>query len=744
MSRTTLRTMTFTGLVAATALFAGTASAEDFGTFPADYGRETAPYNSNSRYSVPRNNAGNRYHNDRYGNDTFSDFPADNYRSDRYSPLPSGSGYDRPRYDSLPLPPSTGSGLSPAERDRLREFHGGDSQPTWSEPRDDYRRDDYRRDDYRRDDYRRDDYRRDDYRRDDYRQDDTQSRRPRRLHERRDDRLPARDQYNSPGNDRRDNRYDDRYDSRYDDLYDTRYRPQPQNDYGRDLDLGRLLPPTPNYDNGLPQYTPVTPAGPRHPEDAMSETEKIQARLAYRYGNPTVTRFAQSTSAQQLLSLYAEASQMIDARHLEPADYQARIEQGLRNLSLAVENQTFLRANNISPGTTQVRTFQSALTNVAATRQSRNLQEAAATVQYVASMASQQIGLSPQTTIMEFVYAATESLDKYSTFLPEAGPNAPSVSLEDHVVGIGVELKPHDRGAEVVSALRNSPAEQAGLQKGDLIVAVDGVTLSGRTLDFVVDRIGGAIGTQLQLAVVRGSRSPATVTLTRSRVRVYTVNDVRMIDTQNKVGYLRLSKFAEASADELDQALWQLHREGMKSLVFDVRGNPGGLLTSAIDISNRFLHSGTIVSTRGRTSADNMAESATFEQTWSVPLVVLVDKNSASASEIFAAAIQENNRGLVVGQRSYGKGTVQTHFPLRSVSGTLKLTTAKFYSPGGRVMAGAGVTPDVPVQEARSGNVSAGYDADVEAALSLTQSSRLLELARNGHQNRSGAGLLNR
>ncbi|MCA9086870.1 MAG: hypothetical protein KDA81_22590, partial [Planctomycetaceae bacterium] len=206
----------------------------------------------------------------------------------------------------------------------------------------------------------------------------------------------------------------------------------------------------------------------------------------------------------------------------------------------------------------------------------------------------------------------------------------------------------------------------------------------------------------------------------------------------------RLNKFAESSTEEVDQALWQLHREGMKTLVFDVRGNPGGLLTAAIEISNKFLTSGTIVSTRGRTTADNMSEAATFEQTWSVPLVVLVDKDSASASEIFAAAIQENHRGLVVGQRSYGKGTVQTHFPLRSVSGTLKLTTAKFYSPGGREMAGAGVTPDVPVQEARSGGVTSAYDADLEAALRVSSGGRLEELARNGHQSRQGAGILGR
>ena len=147
----------------------------------------------------------------------------------------------------------------------------------------------------------------------------------------------------------------------------------------------------------------------------------------------------------------------------------------------------------------------------------------------------------------------------------------------------------------------------------------------------------------------------------------------------------------------MDAALYKLNDQGMQSLILDLRGNPGGLLTTAIELSDRFLPSGTIVSTRGRTQADNSQETATYAHTWKVPLVVLVDHDSASAAEIFAAAIQENRRGVIVGETSYGKGTVQTLFPLESVSGALRLTTAKFYSPDGREMAGVGVTPDVKV-----------------------------------------------
>jgi carboxyl-terminal processing protease len=165
----------------------------------------------------------------------------------------------------------------------------------------------------------------------------------------------------------------------------------------------------------------------------------------------------------------------------------------------------------------------------------------------------------------------------------------------------------------------------------------------------------------------------------------------------------------------------------MKSLIVDLRGNPGGLLTTCVEISDRFLPCGTIVSTRGRLNTDNMVEEANYSRTWSVPLVVLVDGDSASASEIFAAAIQDNKRGVVVGTKTYGKGSVQTHFPLNAVSGDLRLTTALFYSPNGRKMAGEGVTPDVEVVD-RDG-VANGDEVLIEATR-IARSRTLADMAR--------------
>lgn len=469
---------------------------------------------------------------------------------------------------------------------------------------------------------------------------------------------------------------------------------------------------------------PVTPSAPVvHPEDKLSESEKINLKLTARYSNPVIIRFVNSVSADQAIRLYQEASGLIDTRHIEPTSYDARVRQALKSLSMGVENKAFLEANRLSLNANQVRTFQDQLARLPQTRQIQTANDSLQMLNTTIAI-GQQIGLRPTAVVLEFVHGSTDSLDKYSAFEPTEEARRPSADLEDHIVGIGVEIKPHDDGMLVIRALRGGPAAEAGLQGDDIITAIDGKNLKGKGLDYAVDLIKGTEGSRLTLTVNRDGQN-SNVTLARRRVEIHSVSEVKMLD--DSVGYVKLDKFAQNSSNEMDQALWNLHRQGMKSLVIDLRGNPGGLLTTAIELSDKFLPSGSIVSTRGRNTTDNSAEYAKYEQTWKTPLVVLVDENSASASEIFAAAIQENGRGLIVGRRSYGKGTVQTHFPLQTVSGNLRLTTAKFYSPNGRAMAGAGVDPDVKVELISTG--TKGPDRDIEMAVNVAKSQRLTDMA---------------
>jgi len=181
-------------------------------------------------------------------------------------------------------------------------------------------------------------------------------------------------------------------------------------------------------------------------------------------------------------------------------------------------------------------------------------------------------------------------------------------------------------------------------------------------------------------------------------VNVPSLEDVKIVDSDFGIAYVRLPAFQKTTSRDLESALWELHRKGMRSLVLDLRGNPGGLLTASVEVADKFLTKGNIVSTRGRSKQEDFNYQAHYGGTWRVPLVVLIDGDSASASEIFASAIKDNNRGLLIGDRSYGKGSVQGIFPLGYAGSGIRLTTAKFFSPKGQAISHHGVMPDRTVK----------------------------------------------
>ena len=286
--------------------------------------------------------------------------------------------------------------------------------------------------------------------------------------------------------------------------------------------------------------------------------------------------------------------------------------------------------------------------------------------------------------------------------------------IDGNFVGLGVELKIDAEGLRLVGVIRGGPAWEAGLVSGDQIVKVAGQPVKGLSLDEAANRLQGTEGTSVDLEVLRRDGATRAVRLVRRHVEVESVTQCQ----DRRPGRRHRLRPAHRLPEDLDRGARPgrsraCRRQGMRTLVLDLRGNPGGLLNVAVEIAERFIDDGVIVSTRGRAPGQSQVYRASGQARWRMPLYVLIDHDSASASEILAGALQDHRRATVIGERSYGKGSVQSIFSLRSAPAGLKLTTAKFYSPTNRPYSEQGVTPDMPVKT-RVAAKPAGDDKDAE------------------------------
>jgi len=273
--------------------------------------------------------------------------------------------------------------------------------------------------------------------------------------------------------------------------------------------------------------------------------------------------------------------------------------------------------------------------------------------------------------------------DPHSVFLDPKRLSRLDESTSGHYAGVGIQMDVRDSGITVVATLHGTPAEQAGMSAGDRIVEIDGKVTRGLTSDEAMKTLRGPAGTTVRVGVERpGVQTPLSFTLTRREIQVNPVQHALMLG--DGVGYVDLTIFSADAAVDLAHATDSLRAAGAKSLVLDLRGNPGGLLDQGIGVADLFLDAGQpIVSTRGRTSDENRSFADRAAQRWAgMPLVVLTDSNSASASEIVAGALQDHDRAVVLGTATYGKGSAQRIF--RIDDGAVKLTTALWYTPSGR------------------------------------------------------------
>ncbi len=293
------------------------------------------------------------------------------------------------------------------------------------------------------------------------------------------------------------------------------------------------------------------------------------------------------------------------------------------------------------------------------------------------------------------------SLDPHSSYLPPDDYDDMRVQTRGEFGGLGIEVTQENGFVKVVTPIDDTPAARAGVEPGDYITHVDGEPILGLTLNEAVDMMRGPVGSDIVITIVRGEETePFDLTLTRDTI---TISAVRP-RTEGNVVVLRVTTFTEQTYPNLEEGLMKQVEElgGMENVdgfVLDLRNNPGGLLTQAVQVSDAFLDAGEIVSTRGRDPRDSdryNAEAGDLAE--GKPLVVLINGGSASASEIVAGALQDHHRAIVVGTRSFGKGSVQTIVPLQG-KGAMRLTTARYYTPSGRSIQNLGVQPDVIVEQ---------------------------------------------
>ena len=424
---------------------------------------------------------------------------------------------------------------------------------------------------------------------------------------------------------------------------------------------------------------------------------EIHFKITRRYVDTSFRNILLRLPPKQAVELYDEVLERIETNYVDPVPLEPLVRNGLDNLEVALRDAVFVKTNAPAATPERVNWLRDALKQHRARLSVADRPAAIRVALTSGELARQAIGMNATPVLLEFACGACDALDDFTSYLTPDKLEDLYAMIDGNFVGLGVELKIEKDGLRLVGVIRGGPAWEAGLKVGETIVKVGGRSIKGLSLDEAANRLQGAEGTTIDLEVRRPDNSVQSFRLVRRHVDVESVSKLGMVDQADGIGYLQLSGFQKTSAEEIDQAVDSLVRQGMRVLVIDLRGNPGGLLNVAVEIAERFIDSGLIVSTRGRAQGQTQELAANGRARWRMPLYILVDHDSASASEILAGALQDHQRATILGTRTYGKGSVQSIFSLRSAPAGLKLTTAKFYSPHNRPYSEQGVQPDIPI-----------------------------------------------
>ncbi|MEO3428164.1 S41 family peptidase [Pelagibius sp. CAU 1746] len=328
--------------------------------------------------------------------------------------------------------------------------------------------------------------------------------------------------------------------------------------------------------------------------------------------------------------------------------------------------------------------------------------------------------VTDQQLIEYAIQGMLSTLDPHSSYLNAESFGDMRVQTKGEFGGLGIEVTMENGFVKVVSPIDDTPAFRAGVKPGDFITHLDGEPILGLTLNEAVEKMRGPVNTDLTVTIRRESQEPFDLTITRDVIKIQSVRN----RIEDNVGYIRVTTFNQQTMPGLEKAFTEIKAEAggdLRGYIVDLRNNPGGLLDQAVEVSDAFIEQGEIVSTRGRVAEDSQRFNATpGDLADGLPVVVLINGGSASASEIVAGALQDHRRAIVMGTRSFGKGSVQTIIPL-GLNGAMRLTTARYFTPSGRSIQALGIDPDILVEQATVEQAEAARpgrrEADLRGAL---------------------------
>ena len=455
---------------------------------------------------------------------------------------------------------------------------------------------------------------------------------------------------------------------------------------------------------------------------------KIHFSIERRYSDRSFQNSMLPLSRPEAMTYLDDVLDKVRKYYVDPVTATSFVAHGTESLYFALDNEKFLKRNLPTADRARVTAVRRTLRNSYWNKAVNGPEQARRTVLDLCDLTQYELSLPASAVVMEFVFGGCNALDDYSAYLTPGKLGDLYNNIDGEFVGIGIEMKSEaGKGLLLVNVLPDSPAEEGGAVAGDFVVSINNVDCRKMSTEEAAGLLQGQSGTRLQLTLADPNTSEERrANLTRRAVKVKSIPIAKIIDRANGIGYIRMTGFQKNTTEELDAALLKLNHDGMKALIWDVRGNPGGLLTAAVEVLDRFIADGVLVSTQGRTPDQNSTYSAQKPGTWKVPLVLLTDGDSASASEIVAGAIHDHHRGTIVGRKTYGKWSVQSILPGHAESG-FRLTTAKFYSPSGQTYGKVGIKPDVEVSVGESTRTAyrgrradpLEDDRDVEAGLDI-------------------------